>query len=133
MRAWTLGLPSAYEKAVRIPGNSKAPGGIVFRSREDALAWREEHGEERYLAHGTTPSAWEPYEIELPCEPGHLDEVISWDRRTVSAAFHSWHQKAVAFDMRCAVCMDDKLEGDLPHVALLVEARFINPDTGELV
>lgn len=36
VRAWTLGFPPAYEKAVRISGNGKAPGGYIFQTGEVA-------------------------------------------------------------------------------------------------
>jgi len=88
MRAWTLGFPPAYDEAVRIPGNSKMPGGYAFRTRDDAVAYVREHPREA----GT----YGPYEIEI--------EGDDFDASTVD---------------------DEGIR------VLRVEARLINPDTGE--
>lgn len=139
-RAWTLGYPPSYEEAVRIEGNAKAPSGIIFQTRESAVVWRDENIDEKYLAEGDGPGSWEPYEVELP---NGWDQDTSTDRRAVWTAFHDWHvlgtdmaprhrRPPAKLDLRCGLCMGDDAEGELPHTALLVEARFVNPDTGEL-
>ena len=128
-RAWTLGPPSAYELAVRIPSNAKAPGGIVFRKPAHAIEWAQdpERTKERY-PEGSHPWDWTPYEIELPT---NWDSDTSMSRSKVWRAFHDWHP-ATTIDTRCGICMGDDSRGTLSNAALLVEARFINPDTGTL-
>ena len=59
MRAWTLGYPPAYEKAIRISGNAKQPGGFAFRTREDAA---------HYAATHRHASTYAPYEMSLSDE-----------------------------------------------------------------
>lgn len=140
MRAWTLGLPAAYDKAVRIEGNGKAPGGIVFRTAREAVWWAQDPArDEESRPEGSHPRDWAPYLLELP---NGWEQDVSTNRRAVWMAFHDWHllgtdiaprhrRPPQAIDLRCGICMGDDDEGQLPHEALLVEAAFINPDTGE--
>jgi hypothetical protein len=138
-RAWTLGYPPAYDEAVRIPGNTKSPGGIVFSTAFEAVAWATIHADDEGHPADRGPGTWAPYQIELP---NGWEQDTTTSRRDAWMAYHDWHllgtdiaprhrRPPVSFDMRCGICMGDDAEGELPHQALRVEAAFINPDTGE--
>ncbi len=131
MRIWTLGYPPAYEKAVRIPGNSKAPGGFAFRTREDAEDYARTHADAGRYA------AWQMV------INGSFEDCTTRNFMEAQFARHEWHQsdakdgreQAVAYMPQCGVCnpdlvklMPDPLDCDL----LLSCAPFINPDTGEI-
>ncbi len=119
MRAWTLGYPPAYERAVRMPGNGKAPGGYAFRTRDAAEAYAASHAEAgRYAA----------WEMELP---GTFSRCTSRDWWRVQRARHRWHTAGASpFMPECGVCTGryEELDCDLT----LVVAPFINPDTGKV-
>jgi hypothetical protein len=118
--AWTIGTREAYDKAVRIPNNAKAPGGIVFARREQAEVFIATHLEE------TEEMA--PYEVVLP---GPWLDVTTTSRMDGQRAYHEWHTTgldAVNFDLRCGVCRGDLHEKTLDHAVLLVEAPFVMPE-----
>lgn len=120
MRAWTLGYPPAYERNVRIPGNAKAPGGYLFRTKADAIHHAATHADA--MRYG-------PYEIELP---GTYEEAATRSYAEAAKARHRWHQTgddAHPFMEACGVCVPRRFP-ELDHDLLLVEALFINPDTG---
>ena len=125
MRAWTLGYPPAYERALRMPGNGKAPGGYAFRNREEAEAYAASHAEAgRYAA----------WEMVLPAS---FEECTTRNFAVAAQARHLWHRAdgdgdpAVEYLRGCGLCEPwryEVLDCDL----LTVVAPFINPDTGEV-
>jgi hypothetical protein len=124
VRAFTVGYPPAYKKAIRIPGNGKAPSGAAFRTHEDAVAFIRggKHGDATNLA---------AYEMELP-KP--YDECVTRDVRAAFMALHIFHQIERSQDKMagCPICEAHALpEGDYPTDLLLVPTLFINPKTGE--
>ncbi len=125
MRAFTLGYPPVYERAVRMFGNAKAPGGYAFRTRKAAERYARSHAETGGYA------AWE---MELP---DTFERCTTRDYLAAAEARHRWHlvgdgpdDPAVPFMPECGVCAPRYvvLDCDL----LTVEAPFINPDTGEV-
>ena len=125
-RAWTLGNRTGYERAVRMPGNAKAPGGYAFRSREEAEAYVRQGGYEYGV-----------WEMELP---GSFDDCTTDSYAVAARARHAWHQQDAPASGRwprlsgCGVCEPWRaaLEGDLDCRLLTVVAPFVNPDTGEV-
>lgn len=118
--AWTLGFPPAYEVAVRMAGNGKAPGGYIFRSRRAALMFRAAHPDaQRYR----------PYRVVLP---DVYERCVTRDYGAAVTARHLWHEREVgiAFMPQCGVCLPCPTMYD--HDVLLVVAPFINPDTGDI-
>lgn len=119
-RAWTLGTPRAYDIAVRMPGNQKAPGGYVFQTREEAAAYAASHD-----------LAFAPYEIELPRSYHRSTTADYWK---AAIARHRWHTDTTLpagtpFMAACAVCLP-RVEPALDCRLLIVAAPLINPDTG---
>lgn len=118
-RAWTLGGPR-YPISVRKPGNSKAPGGFAFRTYADAMNYASDHA-----------LAYEPYEMVIP---GSFEQCTSRNAHAIDMARHRWHQGGPdGIDFRPDICgwcrpRSEPINCDL----LLVEASFINPDTGEI-
>ena len=122
MRAFTLGYPGTYDQHVRTPGNGKAPGGYVFRTRQDAVAYRDSHAE---------AARYEPYEMELP---DRYELCVTDSAATAQAARHEWHttrETPTEFMLQCGVCNGTlhQLDCDL----LVVPTLFIDPDTGDVV
>jgi hypothetical protein len=117
IRAWTLGFPPGYEKAIRIVGNAKAPGGYVFRTRDAAVEYAASHVEaERYA----------PYEIVLP---GTYEEAVTTDYLAAAAARHAWHMSepgAVLHMDACGICAPHEVTLDCE--LLVIAAPFVNPD-----
>jgi hypothetical protein len=125
-RAWTLGYPPGYEKAIRTPGNGKAPGGYAFPTRAAATAYASSHPEAARYA---------PYEVEMP---GTYAECTTRDQAAADVARHRWHtvstdpdDPAVEFMPECGVCVPQESQS-LEHDLMLVVAPFINPDTGNI-
>ena len=123
MRAWTLGTPGHYERAVRVPGNAKAPGGYAFRTREEAERYNAEKCDGRYAA----------WEMDIPGDD--FDAATTDDYVKSARARHRWHTTGAGarpFMAACEVCLPiDRVELDCR--LLLVAAPLINPDTGTVV
>ena len=99
MRAFTLGYGPAYEKAIRMVGNGKAPGGYCFRTRDDAIQHSLTHDDAERFS---------PYEIEIPGDD--YDAVTTDDFMAGARARHAWHTTGdeayppTAYMKGCAVC-----------------------------
>lgn len=120
VKAFTLGYPPAYEKAVRIPGNAKAPGGYAFRTKADA---------EAYVAGHEDPSvrSYKPYAMLLP---DTFEACTTRSFHKAAQARHGWHQSgpdAVDFMDACGICIPREI-ADLDCDLLLVSAPFVRPD-----
>jgi len=130
MRAWTLGNPDHYESIVRIPGNAKAPGGYAFRTKGEASQYAIGHAE---------ASIYAPFQIELP---GPFVKCTTMSYMEAARARHAWHQGLSAevegiitkriYMLQCGVCEPGGRFIILDCPLLLVQAPFINPDTGEI-
>lgn len=117
MRAWTLGYPPAYERAIRIPGNAKAPGGYVFRTKKAALEHARTHDD---------AVRYRPYRIELP---GRYEDETTNDYQVAALARHDWHlDQWITVMPTCGVCIPRPQFGIMDHDLLLVAAPFVNPD-----
>jgi hypothetical protein len=122
MRAWTLGYGPAYERAVRVPGNAKAPGGYAFRTKHEAERYARAHAED---------TVYEAWEMEIPGDDFLAATTQSWSK--AAEARHRWHTQGPdrrAFMPECHICVPTA-PVDLDCRLLLVEAPLINPDTGE--
>jgi len=110
--AWTLGFPAAYDRAILIPGNAKAPGGYAFRTRAEALA---------YVAATPEASSYGAYRMYLP---GSFDACTTDDWYEAAVARHRWHTKDSPADVmpQCGVCVPRPVKLDCR--LLLVEAPF---------
>lgn len=114
-----MGTPGQYDRAVRLAGNAKAPGGYAFRTKVDAEAYLADHPELPYR----------PYEMELP---DSFEKCATADYWAAQVARHAWHEPTVPIMTACGIC-----EPRLSVVAaldchlLLVEAPFVNPDTDQ--
>jgi hypothetical protein len=120
--AFTLGYPPAYEKAIRIEGNGKAPGGYVFRTRDEAAQYAASHAE---------ANRYGVYAIILPRPFG---KAATTDYMTAAMARHRWHTNtreagAVPFMEQCGICIPRVPTPVLDCHLLVVPAPFINPDT----
>lgn len=122
MRAWTLGYPPAYEHAIRVPGNAKAPGGYLFPTHEAAVEHTRTH---------LDAARYEPFEVELP-RP--YAECVTRTAEVAAQARHDWHRDRGRWVMpECGVCEPRVLEAlrGIDHDVLVVSAPLINPDTGQ--
>lgn len=119
MKAWTLGYPPGYKEAIRIPGNSKAPGGYVFKTKREALEYVD--------ANPIEAGRYAPYRVELP---GTWRECTTTSFRRAAKARHAWHRGVRASMPGCGVC-NKNFDHVLTCSLLLVSAPFINPDTGK--
>jgi hypothetical protein len=116
-RAWTLGTPAGYEEIIRIPGNSKAPGGYAFPTREEA---------EEYVRTHEDASAYAPYAIELS---GAYESNVTRSYKEAAWARHLWHRDGgTGYMEACGVCKPLARWPDLDHDLLLRPAPFVNPD-----
>lgn len=118
-KAWTLGNPRGYERAVVLPGNAKAPGGYAFPTVDAARRYMESHVE-----------AWH-YRIYPMWLPGTFEACTTAEYSVAAAARHQWHQAEPnprEHMPECGVCVPRDLVLDC-HL-LTVEAPFIEPDAG---
>lgn len=120
-RAWTLGYPPAYDIAVAMPGNGKAPGGYAFRTKRDAEHYRRTHNEAK---------RFRPYVMYIP---GTFEECTTTDPDVAARARHTWHKtdnsslrESTAYMALCAICAPEHRQ-PLDHAVLTVLAPFIDP------
>jgi hypothetical protein len=118
--AWTLGYPPAYDVAVRLPGNAKAPGGYAFRTKRDAL---------HHVATHADAAHYRPYAIELD-RP--YEEAVTRDFLESAVARHAWHRadeprgEGRPYMAACGICVPRQPAiGTLDHDLLLIEAPFV--------
>lgn len=106
--AWTLGYPPAYDQAVLVPGNAKAPGGYAFRTRKEAITYARTHSEAKRYG---------PYKMYLP---GTFRACTTTSYEEAAQARHRWH--SLVYMPQCGVCNPRPIELDCS--LLLVEAPF---------